>query len=229
MNSCVPNVFGSVTPPQFGLSVTARFGGPMPLRQWYSSAKHPPGQRTLGTFSALSAATTSFRIPRVFGMGESGPTQTPSYMPWPRCSANCPKMLRSIVGPAVEASTTTSILSAAVAGAATLAYVSTAPATRRRTLEKPTFDARRQAQIAWWPSSYVAIAGLSPSSFATNPCQEPAGCLRYQETFLPRSRPSVTVARLDYVIAVPTRPLACSARCELSCATRERRMARAGG
>jgi hypothetical protein len=49
----------------------------MPLRQWYSSAKHPPGQRTLGTLIALSAATTSFRMPRVFGIGESGPTQTP--------------------------------------------------------------------------------------------------------------------------------------------------------
>src|SRR6476659_7617602 len=45
-------------------------------------------------------------------------------------------MLRSIVGPDVEASTTTSILSAAVAGAATLAYVSTAPATRRRMLDR---------------------------------------------------------------------------------------------
>ena len=50
----------------------------MPLRQWYSSAKQPPGQRTFGTFRALSAATTSLRMPRVFGMGESGPTQTPS-------------------------------------------------------------------------------------------------------------------------------------------------------
>jgi hypothetical protein len=49
MNSVVPNVFGSMTPPQLGLSVTVRCG-PMPLRQWYSSAKHPPGQRTFGTF-----------------------------------------------------------------------------------------------------------------------------------------------------------------------------------
>ncbi len=33
MNSCVPKVLGSVTPPQSGFSVTAR-RGPMPLRQW---------------------------------------------------------------------------------------------------------------------------------------------------------------------------------------------------
>ncbi len=77
MNSVVPKVFGSMTPPQLGLSVTVRCG-PMPLRQWYSSAKHPPGQRTFGTFIALSAATTSLRIPRVFGILESGPTQIPS-------------------------------------------------------------------------------------------------------------------------------------------------------
>ncbi len=77
MNSCVPKSFDSVTPPQFGLSVTAR-PGPMPLRQWYSSAKHPPGQRTFGTLSALSAATTSLRMPRVLGIEDSGPTQTPS-------------------------------------------------------------------------------------------------------------------------------------------------------
>ena len=77
MNSCVPNAFDSVTPPQFGLSVTA-LRGPMPLRQWYSSAKQPPGQRTFGTRRALSAATTSLRMPRVLGIFESGPTQTPS-------------------------------------------------------------------------------------------------------------------------------------------------------
>jgi hypothetical protein len=75
----VPNVFGSVTPPQFGFSVTGRAAaGPMPFRQWYSSAKQPPGQRTLGTFRAFSAATTSVRMPRVFGIGDSGPTQIPS-------------------------------------------------------------------------------------------------------------------------------------------------------
>ena len=49
----------------------------MPLRQWYSSAKQPPGQRTFGTFSAFSAATTSLRMPRVLGIAESGPTQMP--------------------------------------------------------------------------------------------------------------------------------------------------------
>ena len=77
MNSWVPKVFGSITPPQFGLSVTGRCG-PMPLRQWYSSAKQPPGQRTFGTLSAFSAATTSLRMPRVLGILESGPTQMPS-------------------------------------------------------------------------------------------------------------------------------------------------------
>ena len=77
MTSCVPNVFDSMTPPQLGLRVTAR-PGPMPFRQWYSSAKQPPGHRTFGTLSALSAATTSLRMPRVLGIVESGPTQTPS-------------------------------------------------------------------------------------------------------------------------------------------------------
>ena len=77
MNSWVPKAFDSVTPPQAGLRVTAR-RGPMPLRQWYSSAKQPPGQRTFGTLSTLSAATTSLRMPRVLGIAESGPTQIPS-------------------------------------------------------------------------------------------------------------------------------------------------------
>ena len=36
------------------------------------------GGRTFGTWMALSAATTSLRMPRVFGIGESGPTQMPS-------------------------------------------------------------------------------------------------------------------------------------------------------
>jgi hypothetical protein len=49
--------------------------GPIPSLQWYSSAKQPPGQRSTGIESCFSAATTSFRIPRVFGMGDSGPTQ----------------------------------------------------------------------------------------------------------------------------------------------------------
>ena len=77
MNSSVPNVFGSTVPPQLLLTVTLRFG-PIPPRQWYSSAKQPPGQRTTGTLIARSAATTSLRIPRTLGIGESLPTQTPS-------------------------------------------------------------------------------------------------------------------------------------------------------
>ncbi len=71
MNSCVPKAFDSVTPPQLGLRVTAR-SWPMPFRQWYSSAKHPPGHRTFGTLSALSAATTSLRMPRVLGIWRVG-------------------------------------------------------------------------------------------------------------------------------------------------------------
>jgi hypothetical protein len=42
------------------------------------SAKHPPGQRTTGTLMAFKASTTSRRMPRVFGIALSGPTQIPS-------------------------------------------------------------------------------------------------------------------------------------------------------
>ena len=79
MNSCVPKLLSSTTPPQCVLIIDGRFSrGPMPSFQWYSSAKHPPGQRSTGTFSSFSAATTSLRMPRVLGMVESGPTQMPS-------------------------------------------------------------------------------------------------------------------------------------------------------
>ena len=47
----------------------------MPSFQWYSSAKHPPGQRSTGILIFLSAATTSLRMPRVLGIGLSSPTQ----------------------------------------------------------------------------------------------------------------------------------------------------------
>src|SRR5581483_2939543 len=107
---------GSMTPPQLGLSVSTRCG-PMPLRQWYSSAKQPPGQRTFGTLIAFSAATTSLRMPRVFGIEEPGPTHMPSYTPWPRCSANWPKMLRSIFAPALDTSTVKSTFCGAAKGA----------------------------------------------------------------------------------------------------------------
>ena len=73
MNSCVPKLLSSTTPPQWVLIIDGRFSrGPMPSFQWYSSAKQPPGQRSTGMFSSLSAATTSLRIPRVFGIGELG-------------------------------------------------------------------------------------------------------------------------------------------------------------
>ncbi len=79
MNSWVPKWLFSTTPPQWVLIIAGRFSrGPMPSRQWYSSAKQPPGQRSTGMLNAFSAATTSLRMPRVFGIGESGPTQTPS-------------------------------------------------------------------------------------------------------------------------------------------------------
>ena len=43
--------------------VTGRLSrGPMPSRQWYSSAKQPPGQRTSGTFIALNALSTVFTM-----------------------------------------------------------------------------------------------------------------------------------------------------------------------
>ena len=48
----------STTPPQCVLTIGCR-SGPMPFSQWYSSAKHPPGQRTTGTLIARSASTTS--------------------------------------------------------------------------------------------------------------------------------------------------------------------------
>ena len=79
MYSSVPKALVSMTSPQVALSVAGRCAaGPMPLRQWYSSAKQPPGQRTFGAFRSFSAATTSLRMPRVLGIGESVPTQMPS-------------------------------------------------------------------------------------------------------------------------------------------------------
>ena len=78
-NSCVPNWLGSFTPPQLVLTIGTRLSrGPTPSVQWYSSAKQPPGQRSTGTWSVFRAATTSLRMPRVFGIGESSPTHKPS-------------------------------------------------------------------------------------------------------------------------------------------------------
>ncbi len=77
--SCVPKELSSTVPPQWVLIMDGRFSlGPMPSRQWYSSAKQPPGQRTKGTLRARMAATTSLRMPRVLGMLDLGPTQMPS-------------------------------------------------------------------------------------------------------------------------------------------------------
>ena len=75
----MPKWLFSVTPPQCVLIMVGRFSrGPMPSIQWYSSAKQPPGQRSYGTLIFRSAATTSLRMPRVLGIGESSPTQYPS-------------------------------------------------------------------------------------------------------------------------------------------------------
>src|SRR5690554_2752305 len=77
-NSCVPKLLSSTTPPQWVLIILGRSSrGPMPSIQWYSSAKHPPGQRKLGMLMSYNACTTSSRIPRVFGIEESSPTQYP--------------------------------------------------------------------------------------------------------------------------------------------------------
>ena len=79
MNSWVPKLLSSTTPPQWVLIIDGRFSrGPIPSIQWYSSAKQPPGQRSTGMFSSLRAPTTSLRMPRVFGIEEPGPTQMPS-------------------------------------------------------------------------------------------------------------------------------------------------------
>ena len=68
MNSWVPKWLFSSTSPQCVLTMRGRWSrGPMPSRQWYSSAKQPPGQRRFGMFSARSASTTSSRMPRLVG------------------------------------------------------------------------------------------------------------------------------------------------------------------
>jgi len=77
-NSCVPKWLFSSTSPQFVLTIRGRPArGPMPSRQWYSSAKQPPGQRRFGMSSSRSACMTSWRIPPTLGIGESAPTQKP--------------------------------------------------------------------------------------------------------------------------------------------------------
>ena len=78
MNSCVPKELSSVTPPQLVFTMVLRLScGPMPSRQWYSSAKQPPGQRSTGRCSAFMASTASRRMPFSLGMGLSFPTKRP--------------------------------------------------------------------------------------------------------------------------------------------------------
>ena len=52
----MPKWLFSVTPPQWVLTMVGRCSrGPMPSFQWYSSAKHPPGQRSIGILICLRA------------------------------------------------------------------------------------------------------------------------------------------------------------------------------
>src|SRR6185312_10149823 len=77
-NSWVPKLLSSVTPPQLVFTILGRCAaGPIPSRQWYSSAKQPPGQRRLGIFISLSAATTSRRIRSCLATGSDLSTQKP--------------------------------------------------------------------------------------------------------------------------------------------------------
>ena len=79
MNSCVPKELSSTTPPQCVFTLRGRSSrGPMPSRQWYSSAKHPPGHRNTGTLELLERGDDIVAIARVFGIGEFSPTQIPS-------------------------------------------------------------------------------------------------------------------------------------------------------
>ena len=78
MNSCVPNVFGSITPPQLALSVAGALARADAVAPVIFVGEAPARPAHVGHRSALSAATTSLRIPRVLGIDESGPTQTPS-------------------------------------------------------------------------------------------------------------------------------------------------------
>ena len=50
----------------------------MPSRQWYPSAKQPPGQRRFGAPRHFMSSTNCFRMPSTFGIFESRPTQMPS-------------------------------------------------------------------------------------------------------------------------------------------------------
>ena len=77
-NSCVPKLLSSIVPPQLLFTIFGRFSfGPMPSIQWYSSAKHPPGQRRTGTDKSFSALNTSVRYPLILGISEFSPTQRP--------------------------------------------------------------------------------------------------------------------------------------------------------
>src|ERR1017187_2252636 len=157
MNSWVPKLLVSVTPPHAELSGAGRCpAGPTPLRQWYSSAKQPPGQRTLGTFNARRAVTTSLRMPRVFGIGESGPTQMPSERPCPRFSANWPKRLRSIFAPALDASMDKRAVSAALTGTAKTAAMKPKPS---RSLRITSSSLAKDRQLAEWSKEDVAHSG----------------------------------------------------------------------
>ncbi len=77
MNSCSPYWFESSCPQKPARA--GRFAAaPRPSRQSYESAKQPPGQRSSGASTAFIVSMKAWRMPRVFGIFESGPTHTPS-------------------------------------------------------------------------------------------------------------------------------------------------------
>src|SRR5688572_10518027 len=77
-NSWVPKLLSSTTPPQCVLIIFGLFArSPIPSLQWYSSAKHPPGQRRFGILILRSASTISVRILRVLVIVEFSSTKNP--------------------------------------------------------------------------------------------------------------------------------------------------------
>jgi hypothetical protein len=74
MNSCVPNVFGSVTPPQLGLSVTVRVPDGPPL-----SLAHPqfPLRYRRGTYPCCQVGAPVIRSETVCSDKSAAPDAFP--------------------------------------------------------------------------------------------------------------------------------------------------------
>ena len=103
MNSCVPKVFGSMTPPQFGLSVARRCAaGRCPC----ASGTRRRNSRPASARSAPSAPSAPRRrrcgCRACWGWASPDRPRRPRRCPCPRCSANWPKMLRSIFAPVLR-------------------------------------------------------------------------------------------------------------------------------